>query len=124
MPSILNPYLSFTSNAREAMDFYRSVFGGEVQVVGDAERRLILRVDALAELRAVRAEPVGERGRRLVVAVDPQFVQRVGERPEPPRQLQAGDVVEPNVIGSIHRSDRPFSSCWLVQLVVSARVDR
>ena len=33
MPSILNPYLSFTSNAREAMDFYRSVFGGEVQVM-------------------------------------------------------------------------------------------
>jgi PhnB protein len=26
----LNPYLSFRNNAREAMDFYRSVFGGEV----------------------------------------------------------------------------------------------
>jgi PhnB protein len=28
MASRLNPYLSFTDNAREAMEFYRSVFGG------------------------------------------------------------------------------------------------
>ena len=28
----LNPYLSFTSNAREAMDFYQSVFGGTLEV--------------------------------------------------------------------------------------------
>ena len=33
MPSILNPYLSFDKNAREAMEFYRSVFGGDVQVM-------------------------------------------------------------------------------------------
>ena len=31
MPSILNPYLNFRTQAREAMDFYKSVFGGEVQ---------------------------------------------------------------------------------------------
>ena len=29
MPSVLNPYLSFAGNAREALDFYREVFGGE-----------------------------------------------------------------------------------------------
>lgn len=28
----LNPYLSFQSNAREAMEFYRSVFGGSLDV--------------------------------------------------------------------------------------------
>jgi PhnB protein len=28
----LNPYLSFRDNAREAMEFYRSVFGGQLQV--------------------------------------------------------------------------------------------
>ncbi len=28
MPSQLNPYLSFKSHAREAMEFYRTVFGG------------------------------------------------------------------------------------------------
>jgi PhnB protein len=26
----LNPYLAFRDNAREAMEFYRSVFGGEL----------------------------------------------------------------------------------------------
>lgn len=30
MTTRLNPYLSFTGNAREAMDFYQSVFGGEL----------------------------------------------------------------------------------------------
>ena len=30
MASRLNPYLSFRDNAREAMEFYRQVFGGEL----------------------------------------------------------------------------------------------
>ena len=33
MTSLLNPYLSFRDNAREAMEFYRSVFGGDMQVM-------------------------------------------------------------------------------------------
>ena len=32
MPSRLNPYLSFKDNAREAMEFYQSVFGGKLDV--------------------------------------------------------------------------------------------
>lgn len=32
MTSRLNPYLSFRDNAREAMEFYRTVFGGELAV--------------------------------------------------------------------------------------------
>ena len=32
MASLLNPYLSFRSNAREAMEFYQQVFGGELVV--------------------------------------------------------------------------------------------
>jgi PhnB protein len=32
MASQLNPYLTFNGNAREAMEFYRSVFGGELKV--------------------------------------------------------------------------------------------
>jgi PhnB protein len=32
MPSRLNPYLSFKDEAREAMEFYRSVFGGKLDV--------------------------------------------------------------------------------------------
>ena len=30
MTSRLNPYISFSDNAREAMEFYRDVFGGEL----------------------------------------------------------------------------------------------
>jgi PhnB protein len=30
MPTTLNPYLSFRDNAREAMTFYQSVFGGDL----------------------------------------------------------------------------------------------
>jgi len=32
MASHLNPYLSFKNTAREAMEFYRSVFGGELTI--------------------------------------------------------------------------------------------
>ncbi|MBA3287898.1 MAG: VOC family protein [Acidimicrobiia bacterium] len=32
MTTRLNPYLGFRGNAREAMEFYRSVFGGELAV--------------------------------------------------------------------------------------------
>ena len=32
MASTLNPYLSFAGNARAAMEFYQSVFGGELTV--------------------------------------------------------------------------------------------
>ncbi len=49
MPSRLNPYLSFRDNARTAMEFYRSVFGGDLQVMpfGDmgqspAEKELVM----------------------------------------------------------------------------------
>jgi PhnB protein len=37
MPIRLNPYLSFRDNAREAMEFYHSVFGGELVVNTFAE---------------------------------------------------------------------------------------
>lgn len=37
MASRMNPYLSFRDNAREAMEFYRSVFGGELTVSTFAE---------------------------------------------------------------------------------------
>jgi PhnB protein len=37
MPSRLNPYLSFSGNAREAMEFYRGVFGGRLDTTTFAE---------------------------------------------------------------------------------------
>ena len=32
MQSKLNPYLSFKNNTREAMEFYRTVFGGTLEL--------------------------------------------------------------------------------------------
>jgi PhnB protein len=32
MPSQLNPYLNFSGTARQAMEFYRDVFGGELTI--------------------------------------------------------------------------------------------
>jgi PhnB protein len=32
MNSVLNPYISFNGKAREAMEFYKTVFGGELNI--------------------------------------------------------------------------------------------
>jgi PhnB protein len=32
VPSVLNPYINFRDNAREAMEFYRDVFGGDLSL--------------------------------------------------------------------------------------------
>jgi PhnB protein len=37
MATLLNPYLNFRGNAREAIDFYQSVFGGELTTSTFAE---------------------------------------------------------------------------------------
>jgi PhnB protein len=37
MSTVLNPYINFRGTAREAMEFYRSVFGGELQISTFAE---------------------------------------------------------------------------------------
>ncbi len=37
MQSKLNPYISFKDNAREAMEFYKTVFGGKLEVNTFAE---------------------------------------------------------------------------------------
>jgi len=40
MTAVLNPYLNFRGNAREAMGFYQSIFGGELNVSTFAEYQL------------------------------------------------------------------------------------
>ena len=37
MSVLLNPYISFRDNAREAMEFYQSVFGGELNIMSFAD---------------------------------------------------------------------------------------
>lgn len=40
MTSRLNPYLSFTDNARQAMEFYKTVFGGDLTLTTFAEGQM------------------------------------------------------------------------------------
>jgi PhnB protein len=37
MPSLLNPYINFRGQARDAAEFYQSVFGGELELTTYAE---------------------------------------------------------------------------------------
>lgn len=37
MPTLLNPYIAFKDNAREAMEFYHSIFGGKLDMNSFAE---------------------------------------------------------------------------------------
>ena len=37
MASLLNPYISFADNAREAMEFYQTVFGGTLTITNFGE---------------------------------------------------------------------------------------
>jgi PhnB protein len=37
MPTLLNPYISFKDNAREAMEFYHSILGGKLDMNSFAE---------------------------------------------------------------------------------------
>ena len=32
MPAVLNPYINFRDNARQALEFYKDVFGGDLRV--------------------------------------------------------------------------------------------
>jgi PhnB protein len=40
MQSTLNPYLSFNGKAREAMEFYQSIFGGELAISTFADQHV------------------------------------------------------------------------------------
>jgi PhnB protein len=65
MTSRLNPYLNFNGNAREAMEFYRDVFGGELAVTmfadfgvegPDAERVMHSQLDSDAGYTLMAAD--------------------------------------------------------------------
>lgn len=45
MQTILNPYISFEGTAREAMEFYKSVFGGELKISTFAESGMTVGVE-------------------------------------------------------------------------------
>ena len=55
MTVILNPILHFRDNAREAMEFYQTVFGGELDVMTFASRAI--RIPGRARRSAAHSRP-------------------------------------------------------------------
>ena len=56
----LNPYLGFRDNAREAMEFYKDVFGGSLTALSYPERTLTMVKSRRTYFdRAANLEPVG-----------------------------------------------------------------
>ncbi|NLU68128.1 VOC family protein [Streptomyces sp. HNM0574] len=59
MTSRLNPYITFDGDARQAMDFYRSVFGGEVERMTFAEMGMADSPDAQKVMHSMLVTPSG-----------------------------------------------------------------
>ncbi|RVW02467.1 VOC family protein [Rhodococcus spongiicola] len=70
MASLLNPYILFAGNTREAMEFYRSVFGGTLNMItygdfgspvdGDKIMHAILETDSGFTIMAADTPPGAE----------------------------------------------------------------
>lgn len=69
MATLLNPYLGFRDNARDAMNFYQTVFGGELTVstFGDFQASQ----DPAEQDKLMHARLVGENGLVLMGADTP-----------------------------------------------------
>lgn len=104
MASQLNPYLTFEGNARQAMEFYRQVFGGDLSVttfgeygtddpiVGDQIMHAMLRTSSGYVLMGADLPPGAqlERGNAVTVSIsgdDADELRRYWE------QLSEGGVV-------------------------------
>jgi PhnB protein len=69
----LNPYLSFKDNARDAMEFYQSVFGGQLEVNTFAE--FDMGVEAHEEKLLMHAVLTGDNGLVLMGADTPSHME-------------------------------------------------
>ena len=69
MSVVLNPYLSFRDNAREAMEFYRSVFGGDLTVSTFGELGAV--EDPAEKDKVMHAQLTTERGLTLMASDTP-----------------------------------------------------
>jgi PhnB protein len=66
----LNPYINFKDNAREAMEFYKSVFGGE------------LTMSTFKEGGMVKEGPAAERIMHAMLIVGPEMTLMASDTPE------------------------------------------
>lgn len=75
MSTQLNPYLSFRDNARQAMEFYQSVFGGELTVSTFAE--LHASEDPAEQDKVMHASLVSPSGLTLMASDTPNSMEHV-----------------------------------------------
>ncbi|HEV2887700.1 MAG TPA: VOC family protein [Jatrophihabitans sp.] len=73
MTTRLNPYLNFRDTAREAMEFYHSVFGGELNVSTFAEMQAS--EDPAEQDKVMHAMLVNEQGLTLMAADTPNSME-------------------------------------------------
>ena len=69
----LNPYLNFDGNAREAMEFYKEVFGGNLNVATFADYQS--GSDPSEELLVMHADLEGSDGIRFMAADTPKHME-------------------------------------------------
>jgi PhnB protein len=74
MTAQLNPYLAFRDNAKEAMEFYRSVFGGELEVMTFAEMPDMPSDPSEAD-RVMHSSLTTENGLRLMASDTPDSME-------------------------------------------------
>ncbi|HEY0373158.1 MAG TPA: VOC family protein [Amnibacterium sp.] len=73
MSTVLNPYLNFRGTAREAIEFYRSVFGGELQISTFGEFHAA--VDASEESLVMHSRLVTSSGYVLMASDTPAHME-------------------------------------------------
>jgi len=73
MTTRLNPYISFRDNARDAMEFYRSVFGGELTLSTFAEMNAS--EDPAEADKVMHSQLEGENGLTLMAADTPSSME-------------------------------------------------
>jgi PhnB protein len=69
MPVLLNPYISFKDNARQAMEFYKTVFGGKLTISTFKEYHVSQ--DPKEDDKVMHAMLVGENGITFMAADTP-----------------------------------------------------
>jgi PhnB protein len=73
MASVLNPYISFESDARQAMEYYRDVFGGELRMNSFGE---FGQPDSPDANKIMHAQLETDRGFTLMASDTPAGMQR------------------------------------------------
>ena len=90
----INPYLNFRDNAREAMEFYRSVFGGELSIMTFGELQAI---GGLGERdKTAHSQLLTDRGQTLMASDTPHDLEY---QPGPNVALSLGGEEEDELRG-------------------------